>query len=65
MIHGYLTELRDSINGYYALDVDSALKNSILKQLKDLFDKEYGEIEFEWEAVQNKLNSVKDQKFRR
>jgi hypothetical protein len=58
LIHAYLSEVRDSIKGYYALEQIEALKNSVIKELKTLFDAEYFAIEFEWIDIQNNLNSA-------
>jgi hypothetical protein len=58
LIHYYLSEVRDSIKGYYALDEKVANQNNVIKKIKDVFDKEYLKVEFSWSEVLKKLNSA-------
>ena len=57
LIHDYLSGARDSIKTHYALSQKEALQNTIIKQLKILFDNEYN-VEFNWFEIQQKLNSA-------
>ena len=58
LIHLELSEIRDSIKGYYALGEQESLKNTIIKSIKEIYDKEYKSIDFSWLDVLKNLNKA-------
>ena len=61
LIYGYLEDLRSSIAGHYALSTKEALKNKTILRLKNIYDKEYSEIEINWDSIQKELHNVRIQ----
>jgi len=51
----YLSEVQDAILCNYKKPVAEALYSTVMAQLKDVFDREYGECPENWGAVQNGL----------
>lgn len=52
LVHDYVDELRRNIINHYALDELQAIKNESIRSLKETFDKEFSEVEFDWKSVQ-------------
>jgi hypothetical protein len=55
LVDEYLNELRQSIFNHYKLNVSDALKNSVMASLRNVFDKEYPNIDLSWGVVQSIL----------
>lgn len=56
--HEFLTNIRNSINNHYALPIEGALTNSDIRKLKDIWDKEFSNIEFSWNEIQKELKDA-------
>ena len=58
LIHNYVSQLRDAVFGYHALDEDGALADSDMRALNDVWVKEFSSGEFKWDAVQSVLKKA-------
>lgn len=52
LVDEYVKEIRQSVLNYYRLSSSEALKNSIVAGLKNIFDREFGNVGYSWDEVQ-------------
>lgn len=57
-VHEYVDEMRTNIINNYALNINQAIKNNFIKDLKTSFDNEFSKNEFSWELVQKTLKKA-------
>jgi hypothetical protein len=55
LVDEYVKEIRQSVINHYKLSISEALKNSVIASLKDVFDREFSQIEYTWSSVQKVL----------
>ncbi len=58
LIHNYLTDLKNAVSNHYALNVNDALRNKTMKVIYGTYVKEFSNVGFEWDNVQNSLNKA-------
>lgn len=55
VINRHLKRVKDDIRLYSKLSVDEALKNSSIRELKRVYEREYSDIQYSWTDIQNNL----------
>jgi hypothetical protein len=58
LVNEFVENLKTAINNYASLPKQEALKNSIITFIHDVWEKEYGGLEFSWSEVQLRLNDA-------
>jgi len=58
LVREYLDGLREAIQNHFALTEYEALKNPLLKQIKDVWSKEFSNLEFDWKDFQPLLKAT-------
>lgn len=53
----YVKEIQDAINVFSKLEEERALKNEYIKNLYEVYLKEYSNLEYSWEEIQDNLKS--------
>ncbi len=60
LVDKYLDSVKEAIKNYSLLSEEDALKNSLISQLKVVWEKEFDTSEFRWGDVQRKLSAACD-----
>jgi hypothetical protein len=55
LVHEYLDELRRNILNHYALPIEEAIRNNSLLSMKNTFEQEFSDVEFDWQQIQRSL----------
>ena len=58
MIHRYLSALRDAVFNNFALDIDNALNNTVIRSFYETWSNEFSGTEFDWSEIQGVLKKA-------
>jgi len=58
LIHSYLSDLKNAVSNHYALSVDEALRNTLVRSIYETYRKEFDTIDSKWNDIQKVLNKA-------